>query len=355
MDAMKKQELWLYTFVWMVVFALVPLSLFVHLISGHDNSIGWVDILPIWGSILPYLVLFLLHNHLAAPLLQQKKLVPYLLVALTLLAAFILYCAYSPSGPPDRGGPGMPADWDMGMRSAPPDGRRPVDPRVMKVVIGLLVVLVNLGVKAVFMNLRSEQKMRDLQAQSLSQQLETLRYQISPHFFMNTLNNIHALVDIEPEKAKESIEEFSKLMRIVLYEGDAPTIPLRQEVEFLQHYVALMRLRYPDDVDIELRLPEKLDDVQVPPLIMATFVENAFKHGISYQETSFVHVKVATEKDKILFKCVNSRHFSAQKGQHGLGLENLRRRLDLLYGDRYTLHVEEGESVYEVILLIPVL
>jgi LytS/YehU family sensor histidine kinase len=170
---------------------------------------------------------------------------------------------------------------------------------------------------------------------------------------MNTLNNIHALVDIDPEQAKASIEEFSKLMRHVLYEGDRPTIPLAKETEFLRHYVSLMKLRYADTVRIDLSLPEKDEGAEIPPLMLASFVENAFKHGISYEKPSFVHVTVSVEDGKIVFRCANSRQDSAQAAQHGVGLANVRGRLDLLYGDRYTLHIDPSGDVYDVLLLLP--
>ena len=170
---------------------------------------------------------------------------------------------------------------------------------------------------------------------------------------MNTLNNIHALVDIDPEKAKESIEEFSKLMRHVLYEGDKPTIPLPDELDFLRHYIALMRMRYADTVRIDLTLPERADGAEIPPLVLASFVENAFKHGISYEKPSFVRVSVSVEAGKIVFRCVNSRQGAEQVQSHGIGLSNVRGRLNLLYGDRYTLHIDQDGEVYDVLLLLP--
>jgi LytS/YehU family sensor histidine kinase len=160
-------------------------------------------------------------------------------------------------------------------------------------------------------------------------------------------------VDIDPEQAKASIEEFSKLMRHVLYEGDRPTIPLVKEMEFLRHYVSLMKLRYADTVRIDLSLPEKDEGAEIPPLMLASFVENAFKHGISYEKPSFVHVTVSVEDGKIVFRCANSRQDSAQTAQHGVGLANVRGRLDLLYGDRYTLHFDQSGDVYDVLLLLP--
>ena len=109
--------------------------------------------------------------------------------------------------------------------------------------------------------------MKELEAENIRQQLESLRYQINPHFLMNTLNNIHALVDLDPEKAKESIEVFSKMMRVLLYEGNAPTIPLAKELDFIEHFISLMRLRYPEDaVRIETVFPAACPDAAVPPL-----------------------------------------------------------------------------------------
>ena len=350
MDRLTKQELWLYAFAWTLVFALVPLSLFIHVLSGHDSYLAWEDILPIWGSILPYLILFLLHNHLAAPLLLKKKPLPYLAVTVTLLAAFVFYCLSASAGPPE-GGPYVPDGWEEGFRPAPPDGRRPVEPRVMKMVIGLLVVLVNLGVKAVFMNFRNRQTLQQLQTQSLEQQLETLRYQINPHFFMNTLNNIHALVDLDPEKARESILELSKMMRYILYEGNRPTIPLAQEADFLRHYVSLVRIRYPGEIRIDLSLPADCGEAEVPPLVFASSVENAFKHGISYEAESFVSIEVACAHGRIVFRCSNSRHGAATGG--GIGVDNVRKRLELLYDEDFTYTVEATESRYDILMNLP--
>ena len=169
---------------------------------------------------------------------------------------------------------------------------------------------------------------------------------------MNTLNNIHALVDIDPEKAKGSIEDFSVLMRYALYEGGKPLIPLGRELEFLRHFVTLMRMRYPEQVRIRLSVPDKVEGAQLPPLVLASFVENAFKHGISYDKPSFVDVSLAEEGGKIVFRCVNSRQESAP-AQGGVGLQNVRKRLDLLYGEDYTLYVGEREDVYDVLLVLP--
>ena len=348
MDTMKKKELLLYAVVWGLIFALVPLMMLLQ-----DHSTSWPDVLSAWGTILPYFILFVCHNMLAAPFLQKKQYLLYGLITLGLLVLFALYAIRGGLRPSDVGNLPPFNPFDNNPRPAPPDGLRPTRPEVMEIVMGILVLAVNLGAKFLFQSLRNAQKVQELRAESLNRQLETLRYQINPHFFMNTLNNIHALVDIDPEKAKESIEEFSKLMRIVLYDNNAPTIPLQREMDFLSHYVSLMRLRYPESVRIDLSLPDGLEGAEVPPLLLASFVENAFKHGISYDSPSFVRVLVSLQDRKILFKCTNSRHPVRDNQPHGLGLDNVRERLDLLYENSYTLQVEELPELFDVLLVIP--
>ena len=328
-------------------------------------------------TLLPFLILVLIHHFLLAPLIRKR--VPlYVILTVVLLVLFRAWC-FSTAGRPDvppppewqsereppfpeheMAGPGH----EEGQRPLPPDhdmsrqdrehGQRPLRPEVMKLIMGVLLIGVDLGAFFFVESRRKERRMKELQAENLSQRLETLRYQINPHFFMNTLNNIHALVDLDPEKAKESIEEFSKMMRILLYEGDAPTIPLAKELDFIEHFLSLMRLRYPEDaVSIETVFPQDRSGATVPPLVMASFVENAFKHGVSYSADSFIRIKVERQDDKVVFLCSNSSHPSEGDGSNGVGLENVRKRLALLYGKDYTLSIDENGGRYNVLLAIP--
>ncbi|MBR1490063.1 MAG: histidine kinase [Bacteroidales bacterium] len=371
MDAEKKQEVVIYGILWGIVFLLVP---GVMLLQGRSGDQGFQlkEVFRIWLGILPFFLLFLAHDLLAAPLwLEKGRVGAYAAVTAALLFVFggYVWAGRRGPGPIPAGGPEFMERMDQerppmehgdeGMMPPPPDRERhprgsvPLTLEVMKFMMGLLLLGVNLGVKYYVKSLRSERMMAQMKAENLEHQLETLRYQINPHFFMNTLNNIHALVDIDPEQAKTSIEEFSKLMRFILYEGDRPTIPLSKELEFLRHYVSLMKMRYADSVRIDLSLPEEDSGAEVPPLVLASFVENAFKHGISYEKPSFVRVSVSLEDGKIAFKCVNSRQGEEQVRSHGVGLSNVRGRLDLLYGDRYTLHIDQNAEVYDILLLLP--
>ena len=351
MDSLQKKEIGLYVAAWTLVFTLVPLTFSLHLLTGHETRLTFGDILPLWLRMLPFLLLFILHNHLAAPFLKDRKTWPYLAVTISMFAVFTLYCISTPQRPPEILG-GAPPPLGR-FRKAPPDGMRPFAPEAMKIVIGALVILVNLGAKAFFQNLRKTEQIREMESAGLASKLETLRYQINPHFFMNTLNNIHALVDIDPGKAKESIEELSKLMRIVLYEGDSPTIPLQREMNFLRHYISLMRLRYPENVSISLDLPEDGSDAVIPPLVLASFVENAFKHGMSYENPSYVRISLDVSGGNIIFRCANSVHEERKSGTSGLGLENVRKRLELLYGKGCTLHIDTPPGSYRILLVLP--
>lgn len=315
----------------------------------------------LWLTILPFLALVLVHHFLMEPLFHKKNKVWYGLLTLLLLVAFGLYC-FLPDRRPDRRAGNMPwpppdelpFDRQMGRPGLPPvDGRGPIRPEIQELIIGILLVAGDLGLTALYRSRKHEAELKELQAANVSRQLEALRYQINPHFFMNTLNNIQSLIYTDPDKATEAVSEFSKLMRIVLYEGEAPTIPLSHELDYIRHYLSLMRLRYPESVRIEAALPRETDSAVVPPLLMASFVENAFKHGISYEAPSFVRLSLEMTQRRILFSCANSLHPARQKEQHGLGMENIRKRLDLLYDSDYALHIDEQPDIYRVLLDIP--
>ena len=174
---------------------------------------------------------------------------------------------------------------------------------------------------------------------------------------MNTLNNIHALVDIDPEKAKSTILELSKMMRFVLYDGNKTVVPLEREISFLQNYITLMKLRYTDKVRIQVDVAQPLPNKDVPPLIFITFVENAFKHGVSYRQESFIDISIEETKHQVasqlVFTCKNSRIPKEEDKHGGVGLTNVRQRLDLIYGKGYQLDIQDEADMYTVKLAIP--
>ena len=366
-----RKEHIIYTLMWIALYLSPLMSIYMRMSGNPHIDFSWYEILNAWKFNTVWIVLFAIHNFLLAPLLIIKRrtwLYTALVVALLVATMFTL-SAMRPSHSKMRHAPQRSEccehdcmDAEMMASKQQPPPMREGGPLMMfgpgEVVIffgGLLLMGMNLGVKLYFRSQEDADILSQIEKHALERQLQYLKYQVNPHFFMNTINNIHALVDIDPERAKASIVELSKLMRYVLYEGNNRLTPLSREVQFLRNYVQLMSMRYTGNVSISLDVPEVLPDSMLPPLLLVIFVENAFKHGISYRTKSFVEISLQPHGDRLLFSCRNSRpeikHDENMKG--GVGLSNVRRRLDLLFPGNYTLDIKEQEDTYTVHLDIP--
>lgn len=366
-----RKEHIIYTLMWIALYLSPLMSIYMRMSGNPHIDFSWDEIINAWKFNTVWIVMFAIHNFLLAPLLIIKRrtwLYTALVVALLVATMFTL-SAIRPSDSRMLHAPQrsecceqdcMDAEMKASKQQPPP--MRGGGPLVMfgpgEMVLffgGLLLMGMNLGVKLYFRSQEDADILSQIEKHALELQLQYLKYQVNPHFLMNTLNNIHALVDIDPERAKASIVELSKLMRYVLYEGNNRLTPLSREVQFLRNYVQLMSMRYTGNVRISLDVPEILPDSMLPPLLLVIFVENAFKHGISYRTKSFVEISLKPQADRLLFKCRNSRQQKPQdenmKG--GVGLSNVRRRLDLLFPGNYTLDIKEQEDTYTVHLDIP--
>jgi len=397
-----RQETVIYLALWALLFIAPIMSLAIRT-ANTDITFDWQEVFTVWKEYALFFVVFLIHNHLLAPMLiyRQRK---WLYIG-SCLAIIIIFHTYQrnhrpnfreirkhrieliekrmerpPLPPDDKFKPddmhepdGMHKfDGMHGHDDRLPDEffengkdrgpRKDIHPPLIfgqrdfiSIIVLIMMLGVNLGIKQYFRQKGDRKKMAELERQNLEQQLEYLKYQINPHFFMNTLNNIHALVDIDPEKAKHTILELSKMMRFVLYEGNKQGVPLDREIAFLQNYITLMKLRYTDKVRITVNVPEQLPSKDVPPLMLITFVENAFKHGVSYRQESFIEIYLKTENNNLDFSCRNSRIPASEDKHGGVGLTNVKQRLDLIYGKDYKLEITDEPDVYGVRLTIPLL
>ncbi len=373
MTGQKKSENILYAVLWTVLFAAPVLSMYVSAMTNHTTTYDWQGVWNTWRMLGVFALTFYLHNLLIAPLLVYRgRKVLYLALAIPLLIGFGIYQEANnphPLPPKERVEmrPPLPQEPPMfELDSRPKREPRPqrMERRTPPFVFGqkdtvavtilLLLLGLNIGAKYFFKSTDDRKRMKALERENLTHQLEYLKYQINPHFFMNTLNNIHALVDIDPEQAKHTIEVLSRLMRYMLYEANDTLAPLKKELDFISNYVGLMRIRYAEHVHITLSVPATVPDVQVPPLLFIIFVENAFKHGISYERESFVEIGVTMDDDGYVdFRCRNSRKPSNEETQGGVGLGNVKERLQLIYGKAYQLDIQPTEKEYRVRLRIP--
>lgn len=380
-----RKEHIIYSTIWAMLYASPVINIYTRMAGNPRITFSWTEILHAWEYTSTWIVMFTIHNFLLLPLLLRKrKTGTYLCLSFLILLTGMFITYLNRPMHKNQYKIRMEAEWKADslayervaavrlgdgrycspqnpMRRKPLD-YQPIDPLPMlgpgELVAffgGLLLMGMNLGVKLYFMSQRDRERQNIIDQRNLEQQMEYLKYQVNPHFFMNTLNNIHALVDIDPERAKTTIVELSKMMRHILYEGSKKLIPLTREVEFLNLYVQLMRLRYTRKVHINVDVPPQLPELKLPPLMLIIFVENAFKHGISYREESFIDIKLRVENKRLLFSCCNSKPTQVQRTNEkgGMGLQNVRQRLELLYDDDYTLDINDGEKTYEVKLDIP--
>ena len=216
--------------------------------------------------------------------------------------------------------------------------------------IQTLVILVAVGIRQIMRTNDARMQLEEERRKTAEAELTWLKHQLNPHFLFNTLNNISSLTQIDPDKAQESIGQLSDLLRYALYDSESEKVPLSSEVEFMDNYIDLMALRCNDLTTVEKHLEVPSRPVEVAPLLFISLVENAFKHGVNARHASFVRVSMKMDGDDLVFVCDNSR-FEKQGTDHigsGIGLENMKRRLELLYPGRYTYEQDATEDTYHV-------
>ena len=194
--------------------------------------------------------------------------------------------------------------------------------------------------------------LQSLKAEKTQAELSMLQAQINPHFFFNTLNNLYALTIKNSEKAPEVILKLSDMMRYTIYEGKKDTVPVKDEIEYLSNYIELHKIRYRNKVDI--KFTHDIDNtIEVTPLLFIIFLENAFKHGLEKNhEDGFIHMKLKGDSNQLQFTIKNKFDLKNEDETTGIGLTNLKRRLDLSYPKKYDLNISNENSIYFVHLKI---
>lgn len=366
-----------YLGIWMALYIAPVITQFV-LARENDADFTWNGAMLTWMQMTAFLIAFLLHNFLVAPLLIfKKKPVLYFVMAGGLLALFVfVQNSYSSHGKNQnktqqventqaanvqKSDSAMVTMQQVAQSKQDEEceknrrNRRVKFVTYYEVMITMIMTLlfgVNLSLKQYYKSRREQDKIHALLQQHTEEKLAYLKYQISPHFLMNTLNNIHALVDIDQEKARDTIIKLSHLLRHGLYDNDN-TETLGKEMEFISTYIDLMKLRYTDNVSITVTTDIK-PCAKVPSMIFATFVENAFKHGVTYEHESVIDINVVTTASEIIFNCYNTKPNTPKTQKPGgLGLANVRKRLDLLYGDSYSIEVQDTPENYRVVVKLP--
>ena len=235
----------------------------------------------------------------------------------------------------------------------PPDEHHPPLTMVIRfIIVNILlyyqVAGLSVAIKMTAGWFKVESDRRDLEKSRAEAELQNLKSQLNPHFLFNTLNNIYSLIAVNPDDAQESVHELSNLLRYVLYESSQPLVPLEKEFNFIRNYVELMRIRLPQHVELHFSIDETTPGTQIAPLLFISLIENAFKHGVSNNKVSFIDIDIRQENKRIICLICNSyfpKDLQQDKSGSGIGLQNLHRRLDLIYPGRYIFtHELKGDE-----------
>lgn len=203
----------------------------------------------------------------------------------------------------------------------------------------------------------SEKERKQLETEKLTSEISLLKYQMQPHFFFNTLNNIYSLISKSPSDAQKAVHSLSKMMRYILYENTSDTISLDKEIDFIENYNKLMLLRMNSNVRVQFDVPNDVSNVNIPPLLLIPLVENAYKHGISAQNDSFISCCLSIKNNMLTFKVENSlsNEPKEDRSHSGIGLQNLRKRLEIIYGSNATFEANETEyGTFVAMLELPI-
>ena len=372
-----RNERILYLVVWAVI-AVLPVVLELWKLI-NDSEFKWEFVFRWWIGMIPLILIFLIHNHFLLPKFMKKgRIRRYCLILLLVLSAYggvqylmdrPVYREFKerpmPPGPPFEFGETPP------MRPPMPDGPSRPDmhdrpenmpprpfpfPLLFKIMLAAMTLGINVAISLVFTYSREQADRREQENNRLQEELKYLKQQISPHFLMNVLNNIHEMAEEDIKEAQNMILELSHLMRYVLYESENEMTTFAAEARFISSYVSLMKKRYVEGmvkVNLDIR-QQASEDVHMPPLLFISFIENAFKHGVSYSNETTIDIRLNENSGKILFTCDNTiPHTRNTVSAGGVGLSNIRRRLDLLYGDEYSLRINQEDDIHSVTLIIP--
>ncbi len=338
------------------------------LFGRFENQIEWDEIYTVWINYLPLLGLFLVNRFVLLPKLffKQKKALYFIATSLLILAiTATIYNLDSrvnrPNYPSQRAeqmnGNKPPMLHERNFPPPPNQGQnkspKPIPLYANFLILAILVVGFDAGLQISMRWANLEQEKVTIEKESVENQLAFLKNQVSPHFFMNTLNNIHALVDIDAEESKKAIIKLSNLMRHLLYDSEEKATPIKKEIEFINSYIELMKLRFSDKVKINVEIPLEIPNKSIPPLLFTSLLENAFKHGISYKETSFINISLSFTEGQLQFSIENSNHPKKDNEASGIGIENTKKRLALLFKDNFDFNISETTAIYKVNLNIP--
>ena len=344
MKRISKKDLWLFlaqVVVWGIVILALPLA---SLLSTHDLASSKPSFLMAWGLFHGPLIVYFANFYIFGPyLFFRRKFWWFALCNILLLVAinnrfFVGYAMVKERVPEIA--PGLPQDaaWSAFLMSI-------LITLLMNIAIGAIAI----GIRHFIRTNQIRQQLRDEKAKNTEAELAWLKNQINPHFLFNTLNNISSLTQIDPDAAQDAIAQLSDLLRYAMYETNKKTVPITGEVEFMRNYISLMKLRCNEKTEVVTSFDVQ-QDLEIAPLLFISLIENAFKHGVSSSRPSKIDIRLLQEGNQLIFNCDNTNYpkDDADRSGSGIGLENTRRRLELMYAGHYQWEQSLHDDIYHV-------
>ena len=315
------------------------------LISGDSNRFA-MNFWPTFYMLLPISLVYLVNYFVLVPKLLFRKQVVWFIVLNILLVALLNAPNFYP-----RGEIPEPIREHLQRRDI-------LAFRIPTIITAgffqLVFIFLAIGVRSIIRSNDIQYQLQEEKRKASEAELTWLKHQLNPHFLFNTLNNISSLTQIDPDKAQESIGELSDTLRYALYDTDTDKVPLAGEVAFMNNYIHLMQLRCNELTEVTTDWDLPAGDVKIAPLLFISPIENAFKHGVNARMKSFVHVVLRPDGRDLEFRCENSL-FEKTGEDHigsGIGVENLKRRLELIYPDAYSYEHDEKDGAYHVRIVL---
>ena len=198
----------------------------------------------------------------------------------------------------------------------------------------------------------NERIQRNLETQKKDMELQFLKSQLNPHFLFNSLNNIYSLAYQKSEKTPDAILKLSEIMRYMIYESNDSWVDLDKEIDYVKSFVELQKLRFKDGATVKITVEGEIDGQQIVPLLLISFVENAFKHGVANDPKDPIKINVVVDQKTLRFSVSNKKNTANKDSMGGVGLNNVERRLQLLYPDQYQLTIENSATHYTTHLIL---
>ena len=345
MKKIERKDIWLFVAqlaVWLIIMLALPLATFLSTQDFHSTKTSFR---VVWGIMHSPFVFYFTNFYILGPFLFFKRrfwLFVFCNLALILFMNFpFIYVFLARDRIPEM--PEMSPNMWIGFFSGV----------FMFLLLNCVIAAIAIGIRHFIRVRQIKQQLQDEKAKNTEAELAWLKSQINPHFLFNTLNNISSLTQINPDAAQDAIAQLSDLLRYAMYETNKKTVPIQGEVEFMRNYIALMELRCNEKTEVTTTF-DVGQNMEIAPLLFISLIENAFKHGVSSNRPSKIDINLLQNDDELVFSCDNTNYpkDDADRSGSGIGLENTRRRLDLMYANRYKWEQTlEGEMYHIKIIL----